>query len=213
MMLWLIAIAALILLIIIFVIGLKNKLDKVVEHWVPALITGILIVGVLPIANQAYWMQRKKFEKSARDFSKRYELISSTSKIYTTLFKIHTQFHLLKEKRSDIEKEIEKLTTEKKGNINLIQIQAARLAALYTLRLDLEKERIHLESEVGGISALILNYFPRDIAEQFNKVALLYDERTSASRPFIPTREDPIVKETTKLVGEMAKKVKEYESK
>ena len=114
-MLWLVPILALILLIIIFLVGLNKKLDKVVEYWVPALITGIFIVGILPIANHAYWMQRKKFEKSARDRNKRYELISSTAKTYTTLFKIHTRFHQLAQERSQIEREIQRVTAQKKS--------------------------------------------------------------------------------------------------
>jgi len=212
-MAWFILISALILLIIIFFIGIKKNLSELKEHWVPALITGIFIVGILPLANQFYWKDRKNFEKCSNDRNKRYELISSTAKTYTILFKIHTRFHQLEQERSQIEKKIENLTAEKKDNTNLIQIQGARLDTLDTLQLDLEKERIQLESQLAAISGIFLNYFPPDVAKQFNKVAVLYDEATSAPKPFVPTRDHPVVKETEKLVNEMAIKVKEYESK
>lgn len=212
-MAWFFLILALILLIVIFSIGLTKGLKELKKHWVPALITGIFIVGILPIANQFYWIHRKNFEKTASDCSKRYELISSTAKTYSLLFKIHTRLHQLAQERTRIENDIQKLDADEKASTNVIRVKTAHLAALYALRSDLEKERIQLEGQLGGISGIILNYFPAEISEKFNEVALLYDKSTSAPKPFIPNRKDPVVNGVTELVAEMATKVKEYESK
>ena len=121
--------------------------------------------------------------------------------------------HQLAQERTQIEKEIQKFNAEEKASTNVIRIQTVHLAAIDALWSDLEKECLHLEGQLGGISGIILNYFPDEIIKEFNKVALLYDKRTSAPEPFIPNRKDPVVKGATELVGKMAIKVKEYESK
>jgi hypothetical protein len=222
-MIWLAGVIA-IIVIVGSIIGWLKWQDKFLENWVPAIITGLFLVFLLPIINHYYWERqseinqanlehRDNLEKRRYDRSKRYELLSSTAETYTGLFKIHTRLNQVDRERSQVVQEIQKLIAQEKPNMSIIQIQLSRLTSLDDLRSDIQMERIKLESKVGSISAYINQYYSKELTNQYADLARAYDIRTSKVEPFIPTQEDSIVKGAYEMVQSMIEEVKNHEKK
>ena len=201
---WYIIIIALIILIIVSIYGFLKARDVFLEHWVPALITGLFLVSILPVVNHAYWKRKINYDKCVQDRIKRYEIVGSTARVYTTLFKTLTRIHNLFEEQSTIENKIKKLSGKENINKDIMQVYNNRLSTLNALRSDLEKERIKLEGEIGAISALIAHYIP-EVSNQYFTLAKSYDNRTSMDKTFLPKSNDPVVQDTNKLIEKISR--------
>jgi hypothetical protein len=173
------------------------------EHWVPALITGLFLVGILPIANEIYWKRQKDYEICVQDREKRYSLMGSTAKTYTSIFKVHTRLYELAKEKSKEEKNLQKLAPGARDSDGLAKIYLDRVARLDQLKSDLEKELIQQQSQIGSDSALVSRYLPT-VQTKYFQLANMYDERVSKVGNFLPTKNDPLVKGVSDLVASMA---------
>jgi len=182
--------------------GFRKDKDKFLEHWAPALITGLFLVGILPIANEIYWKRQQAFENCVQDRDKRYNLLGSTAKTFTNVFKVHTRLYELAEEISQEEKVIIKSSRNAKSD-GLKEIHIERLKELNALKSSLQRELIQLQSQIGSDSALVARYLPR-LASQYFKASKAYDDRVSTVQNFLPNPTDPLVIEVNKLVELMA---------
>lgn len=183
--------------------GFFKARDKFLEHWAPALLTGLFLVGILPIANEIYWKRQQAFENCVQDRDKRYNLIGSTAKTFTNVFKVHTRLYELAKEMAQEEKVIIKQSSQNAKSDGLKEIHLERLKELNALKSSLQRELIQLQSQIGSDSALVARYLPR-LASQYFKASKMYDDRVSTVQNFLPNPTDPLVIEVNKLVELMA---------
>jgi hypothetical protein len=198
--------------LVLLVIGLFSPgFRKIViaKAW-PAFIAGLFAAFIIPLATEIYWKRQKDFEICIQDRTKRYELVGSTSRTYSTLFKIHTRLHEIARERSAEDRAIRKHAAMKQAAA--LAVHAAHLVVLDTLRSDLVKERIRLEGQLGADSALVAQYLPA-AANEYYAVAKLYDRRTSEHSSFFPTPAEQVVDGAFKLIGQMAQEARTHECK
>ncbi len=198
-----------ILLLLVLAIGLIYAREHFLKHWMPAVVAGLFLAGIVPFANEIYWRRQKDFEICAQDREKRYELLGSVAKTYTNLFKIHTRLTHLSNEQATEDRALRRMAKQRKASKDVMQVYISRLTALNAERSELYKERSRLESQLGGDSALISRFYSQDVLRQYDQLASSYDRRISEVAPFIPTQDNPVVKSVFQLVGVMAEQAKE----
>jgi hypothetical protein len=195
----------LLLTLVLLIIGLFSRYRKlVIAKAGPAFIAGLFAAFIIPLATEIYWKRQKDFEICVQDRAKRYDLVGSTARTYTTLFKIHTRLFQLSQER----------TSENRArggkHSDSLQTPILRSQTLDTLRSDLVKERIQLEGQLGADSALVAQYLPK-AALRYYEVAKLYDGRTSGESAFFPNPTEPLVTSVVDLIVVMANEARSYE--
>ena len=191
-----VAIGAGLLLIGIVVYGIIYRREEFAKEWLPSVITGLFVAGILPLANDVYWKRQKQFETCVQDRDKRYELLASTARTYTALFKVHTRLHDNNQQR--------KTELRSRGST----LRTERILRLENERLELLKERMRLEGEIGADSALVDRYLPGVITPYFD-LAREYDIRTTQT--LYPTPTEPLVQQAHKLIADMAQEARRLE--
>jgi hypothetical protein len=192
-------VASLLLLGLSLIVGLLYSRTAFVEHWMPAFVAGLFLIGIVPVANSIYWVRQKDFEGCVQDRDKRYELLASTARTYTNLFKVHTELAYLS--RQIAAPAMSALRAD---------IRRPSLEALVRLKSELAKERIRLESQIGADSALMNRYLPGSHAD-YNAVALNYDDHVKPGSLLDPTRDTELVRAVNALVRSMEKEARSRE--
>lgn len=201
--------AVLLVFVIILVIALffpRWRRIVLIKAW-PAVIGGLFVAYIVPSATEIYWKRQKDFETCLQDRAKRYDLVGSTARTYTSLFKIHTRLHQLANEWLDTEKAIRTQTRQCRS---LQNVCAAHLAAIDTLRADLLKERIRLEGQIGADSALVSHYLP-EAANKYYEVGTQYERHTSKTPTFLPAASDPLVQATEGLLHLMREEARKHD--
>jgi hypothetical protein len=196
----------------VLVYGIVYAYTEFKTQWMPAVLAGLFLIGIVPYANELYWKRQKRFETCIQDRLKRYELLGSAAKTYTSIFKSHTRLYQLSQARSEEEQVIHKLAKQPNKATNARQIHTGRLASIQALQSDLEKELIHLQGQLGADSALIAHYFPA-VVHQYSTLAKKYDRRISSGYPFLPTQADSLVQKVNELITSMAAEARTHECK
>ena len=194
-----ILVASLLALGLLLLLGFRYHRVIFVEHWMPAVVAGLFLIGIVPVANGIYWVRQKEFEGCIQDRDKRYELLASTARTYTNLFKVHTELAYLTRKMAQLEASKARPDTRRLS-----------LKASLRLRSELVKERIRLESQIAADSALMNRYLPASHAA-YNAVAVSYDNKVKAESLLDPTPENELVKAVNGLVGSMEKEARSRE--
>jgi hypothetical protein len=202
----------LLIILALLVIGLFSRGYRkiiIAKAW-PAFIAGLFAAFIIPLATEIYWKRQKDFEICIQDRAKRYELVGSTARTYSTLFKIHTRLDEMAREWAAEDRAIRKPAARKQ--VAAPAIHSAHLVALDALRSDLVKERIRLEGQLGADSALVAQYLP-GVAKEYYEVGGLYDRRTSEQPTFLPTPAEQVVDRTFKLIALMAEEARTHECK
>jgi hypothetical protein len=200
------------LLVVALVYGVIYAYPEFKMQWMPAILAGLFLIGIVPYANDLYWKRQKRFETCIQDRLKRYELLGSTAKTFTSIFKTHTRLHQLSQARSEEERAIQKLAKQPNKATNALQIHVGRLASFEAVQSDLEKELIHLQGQLGADSALIAHYFPA-VLEQYSPLTKEYDDRVASGQTFLPTPEDVLVQKVYALITSIAEEARKHECK
>jgi len=186
-------------LLLLLVCGFMCHRRHFLQHWMPAVIGGLFLIGIVPVANSIYWVRQQEFEGCVQDRDKSYELLASTARAYTNLFKVHTELAHLSQQMVSLQ--TRKLRPEHRR---------LSLEALLRLRSELVKERIRLESQIAADSALMSRYLPENLTV-YNTLALKYDKQAKPGSTLDPTRDNKLVQAVTELVGSMAKEARKSE--
>jgi hypothetical protein len=210
-MIFLIPAVAALVIVFASIWGFRQDKNNFLEHWAPALITGLFLIGILPIANEIYWKRQKDYEICVQDREKRYSLIGSTAKTFTNIFKIHTRLYELAKEVSQEEKVIIRQGSEKAKSDSIREIHTEHLKELNALKSNLQRELIQLQSQLGSDSAVVARYLPAMASHYFN-AAKAYDDRVSKVQNFLPNPTDPLVKEVNKLIELMATEAQRNEN-
>jgi hypothetical protein len=191
--------------------GFRQDRSKFLEHFAPAIITGFFLIGILPIANDMYWRRQKDYEICVQDRERRYGLIGSTAKTFTSIFKTHTRLYELAAEVSEQEKVLLHQASVKVKSNTIKEVHFERLKELNALKSDLQKNLIQLQGQIGSDSALVARYLPGTANQYFN-AAKQYDDRVSKSRNFLPNPSDPLVKQVNELIQLMAMEAQRNEN-
>jgi hypothetical protein len=184
---------------ILLVLGFVHDRNVFTEHWMPAVVAGLFLVGIVPVANAIYWVRQKEFEGCVQDRDKRYELLASTARAYTNLFKVHTELSYVARQMAPAQ------TCKLRAETRRLVVES-----LVRLRSDLVKDRIRLESQLGADSALISRYLPDSIRE-YDAIAQNYDNQVKPGSTLDPTPENELVKAVNALIGSMAREASSRE--
>jgi len=168
-----------------------NEFLKIfLEKWVPAIITGGFLVGLVPLINYFYWKRRREIEEEKIKLEKQIEVWTSTSRLFASCFQHINRIREIKEK-------IDKTKGEEKKRLSEM------VEELDTKRIDIEPE---LSSHLKSIAV----YFGEEPANKSKDFKNYYNELTlkAEREPLKADMGSELVQKAFSLLDSMGEEIK-----
>lgn len=169
-----------------------NEFLKIfLEKWVPAIITGGFLVGLVPLINYFYWKKRREIEEEKIKLEKQIEVWTSTSRLFASCFQHINRIREIKEK---IDKT--KGGEEKKRLSEMVE--------------ELDTKRIDIEPELSSHLKSVAVYFCEEPAKKSEEYRDYYNKLTMKAdgRPLNADMGSELVQKAFSLLDSMGEEIK-----
>jgi len=159
------------------------------EKWVPPIITGLFLIGLVPLINYLYWKKRREIEDKKIKLERQIEAWTSTSRLFASCFQHINRIQELKEKINSTSNSEEK----------------NRLSEMVE---KLDTKRIEIESDLSSNLKSVAVYFGDGPKKKSDEYRNYYNQLTIEGKPLKADMDSELVQLAFSLLDSMGEEIK-----